>query len=132
MGGPDPAAVAVEGRAAAEELMTDACRIERTGPVQTSEDGQDTKPVTLLYEGKCRVKPAGTAAVMPSPTAPAQTWQYKLSIPYAAGAGIHANDRVTITASDDPTLVGVRLQVRNADRGTHITARRFWCTEVSR
>ncbi|WP_333770941.1 DUF6093 family protein [Streptomyces sp. IBSBF 2435] len=123
---------AAAGRAAAEQDMTDRCRIERTGPVATSADGTDTTPVTVLYDGICRVKPAGTAAVVPSATAAAETWQHKLSIPYAAGAGIRSNDRVVITASDDPTLAGLRLQVRNIDRGTHITARRIWCTEVSR
>lgn len=123
---------AAAGRAAAEQQMTDSCRIERTGPVATSEDGTDTTPTVVLYEGPCRLKPAGTAAVIPSATAPAETWQYKLSIPYAQGAGVRSDDRVTITASQDPTAVGLRLQVRNLDRGTHITARRMWCTEVSR
>lgn len=132
MGGADPAAVAAAGRAAAEAMMSDACRIERVGAVQTSTDGTDTRPVTVLYEGKCRIKPAATAAVMPSPTAPAETWQYKISIPYADGAAIRSNDRVTVTSSTDPTITGRALQVRNLDRGTHITARRFWCTEVSR
>ncbi len=123
---------AAAGRAAAEQQMTDACRIERTGPVVTSQDGTDTTPTTLVYEGPCRVKPAGTAAVIPSATAPSETWQYKLSIPYEQGANVRSNDRVTITGSQDPTLADLRLQVRNIDRGTHITARRIWCTEVSR
>lgn len=122
----------MQARALAVQQMTDACRIERTGPVVTAEDGTDSAPTTVLYEGICRVKPAGTAAVIPSVTAPAETWQYKISIPYSEGVGVRSNDRVTITASQDPTLVSLRLQVRNIDRGTHITARRIWCTEVSR
>ncbi|WP_329177811.1 DUF6093 family protein [Streptomyces sp. NBC_01477] len=123
---------AAAGRTAAEQDMTDQCRIERTGPVATSADGTDTTPVTVLYDGICRVKPAGTAAVIPSVTAAAETWQYKVSIPYSAGAGVRSGDRLTVTASQDPTLADLRLQVRNIDRGTHITARRIWCTEVSR
>ncbi|WNI16618.1 DUF6093 family protein [Actinacidiphila sp. ITFR-21] len=126
------AGAAASGRVAAEQQMTDRCVIARTGPVRTAEDGTDTRPAVQLYEGICRVKPASTAAVVPSTTAPAETWQYKLSIPYASGAGIASNDAVVITASQDPTLIGLHLQVRNIDRGTHITARRFWCTEVSR
>lgn len=126
--------IAAAGRAAAELLlMEDQCRIERTGPVQTSQDGTDTTPTAVLYEGVCRAKPAGTRATSASsPTAPAEMWQYKLSIPYTAGAGIRSDDSVVITASQDPTMVGLRLKVRNLDRGTHITARRIWCTEVSR
>lgn len=132
MSGIIPGPVAGAGRAAAESLMTDACRIERTGPVVTSQDGTDTTPTVLLYEGPCRIKPAGTAAIIPSATAPAETWQNKLSIPYAAAIDVRSFDRVTITASDDPTLPGRCFEVRNIDRGTHITARRIWCTEVSR
>lgn len=125
-------AVAGAGRAAAEALMTDTCRIERTGPVRTGEDGQDATPVIVLYEGRCRLKPAGTAAVSPSATAPAEIWQYKLSIPYNFAARIRAFDAVVMTTSQDPTLADLRLQVRNIDRGTHISARRMWCMEVSR
>lgn len=132
MSGIIPGPVAASGRSAAQNLMTDTCRIERTGPVVTSEDGTDTTPTVLLYEGPCRIKPAGTAAIIPSATAPAETWQNKLSIPYAADVDIRSFDRVTITASGDPTLLGRRFEVRNVDRGTHITARRIWCTEVSR
>jgi hypothetical protein len=125
---------AASGRAAAEREMTDTCRIERTGPVQTSQDGHDTTPILVLYEGPCRIKPAGTAAVIPSVTAPTETWQHKLSIPYGATGGIEvrAFDAVIITSSADASYAGLRLQVRNVDRGTHITARRLWCTEVSR
>lgn len=122
---------AASGRLAAEQQMTDRCVIERTGAVQTGADGTDTTPITEVYEGVCRVKPAGTAAVIPSGTAPAETWQYKVSIPYGEAA-VHSYDRVTVTDSEDPTLVGLRLQVRNIDRGTSVTARRMWCTEVSR
>lgn len=133
MAGIDPGSVAAAGQEAAEELMKDACRIERTGPVQTSQDGTDTKPSVPLYDGKCRVKPAGTrASAVNSGTSPTEVWQYKVSIPYAAGAGIRSGDLVVVTGSQDPTLADLHLRVRNIDRGTHISARRLWCTEVSR
>lgn len=124
---------AAAGRAAAEEMMTDVCRIERTGPVQTSEGGTDTTPSVPLYAGVCRVKPAGTrATAVSSATAPTEIWQYKVSIPHGVGADVRSGDLVVVTASQDATLAGLHLRVRNLDRGTHITARRLWCTEVSR
>ncbi|MFB7739573.1 DUF6093 family protein [Streptomyces sp. NPDC056112] len=119
------------GREAAEAQMTDQCVIEDLGVVQTSEDGQDVTAPVIVYDGKCRVKPATTAAINPSVNASAQTWQYKVSIPVGAEQ-LRAGLRVTITASQDPSIAGLRLMLRNFDRGTHITARRMWCTEVSR
>ncbi|MEV6124381.1 DUF6093 family protein [Streptomyces sp. NPDC052077] len=119
------------GRAMAEALMQDACLIEDLGVVTTTDDGQDLTSSAEVYRGKCRVKPASTAVVTPSVNAAAQTWQYKVSIPVGAEQ-LRAGLRVTITASRDPSLVGLRLMLRNFDRGTHITARRMWCTEVSR
>lgn len=125
------ASTSAAGRAAVEALMTDRCRIEDVGTVTTTDDGQDQAAVTVVYDGVCRVKPAGTAAETPSVNAAAETWQYKLSIPVGPEP-VRSGLRVTVTASLDPSLVGLRLQVRNLDRGTHITARRMWCTEVSR
>ncbi|MFJ2731400.1 DUF6093 family protein [Streptomyces sp. NPDC087317] len=119
------------GRAMAEALMKDACLIEDIGVVTTTDDGQDITDPVKVYEGKCRVKPASTAVVTPSVNAQSQTWQYKISIPLGPEP-LRAGLRVTITASRDPSMVGLRLMLRNFDRGTHITARRMWSTEVSR
>ncbi|MDT0477397.1 DUF6093 family protein [Streptomyces sp. DSM 41014] len=122
---------AAAGRAMAEALMRDTCLIEDLGVVTTTDDGQDLTVPVVLYDGKCRVKPASTAVTTPSVNAAAQTWQYKVSIPFG-DVQLRTGLRVTVTASQDPTLVGLRLTLRNFDRGTHITARRMWCTEVSR
>ncbi|MFJ6293197.1 DUF6093 family protein [Streptomyces griseoviridis] len=122
---------AAAGRALAETLMTDTCLIEDLGVVTTADDGQDATTPVAVYAGKCRVKPASTAVTTPSVNAAAQTWQYKVSIPFG-DVQLRTGLRVTVTASQDPTLVGLRLTLRNFDGGTHITARRMWCTEVSR
>ncbi|MFJ4738707.1 DUF6093 family protein [Streptomyces sp. NPDC088775] len=122
---------AAEGQALAEALMTDRCRIEDVPVVTTTEDGQDVTVPVVVYDGKCRVKPASTAVVTPSVNAASQTWQYKVSIPLGPER-LRSGLRVTITESSDPTLIGMPLQLRNLDRGSHITARRMWCTEVSR
>ncbi|MFF1499754.1 DUF6093 family protein [Streptomyces sp. NPDC058316] len=122
---------AAEGQALAESLMTDRCLIEEVPVVTTTEDGRDVAVPVVIYDGKCRVKPASTAVVTPSVNATSQTWQYKVSIPLGPEP-LRSGLRVTITESSDPTLVGMPLQLRNLDRGSHITARRMWCTEVSR
>ncbi|MEV7422868.1 DUF6093 family protein [Streptomyces sp. NPDC091212] len=122
---------AAAGQEMAESLMEDRCLIEDVPVVTTTDDGQDLAIPVAVYEGKCRVKPASTAVVTPSVNAASQTWQYKVSIPIGPEP-LRSGLRVTITASRDPTLVGLRLQLRNLDRGSHITARRMWCTEASR
>lgn len=111
--------------------MRDHCLIEDMGVVTTGEDGSDVGSPVVVYDGRCRVKPASTAVTTPSVNATAQTWQYKVSIPVGPEP-LRSGLRVTITASRDPSLVGMRLSLRNFDRGTDVTARRMWCTEVSR
>lgn len=130
----DPGLIAAAARDAALNLMTDTCRVERTGPVQTSEDGQDTTPSIVLYEGPCRLKPAATAIAVAraSATTPTETWHYKLSIPYSTSVVFRSADAVVITGSQDPSIADLRLRVSKVDRGTHISAHRLWCTEVSR
>ncbi|MEU5091718.1 DUF6093 family protein [Streptomyces sp. NPDC021356] len=125
------AASSARGQDAAVALMTDRCLIEDTGVVTTTDDGQDVTNPVVVYDGPCRVKPATTAAINPSVNAAAQTWQYKVSIPIGPET-LRAGMRLTVTASQDPSIAGLRLMLRNFDRGTHITARRMWCTEVSR
>ncbi|WP_327703635.1 DUF6093 family protein [Streptomyces decoyicus] len=126
------ASAAAAGQAAALALMEDMCRIERAGAVVTTEDGQDTTAPQVLYEGPCRIKPVSTATqTSSSPNAPADTWQYKVTIP-PGGAAFTSGDAVVFVVSRDAYLVGKRMRIRNVEGGTHVTARRFWCTEVAR
>ncbi|MEU7044937.1 DUF6093 family protein [Streptomyces varsoviensis] len=120
------------GRAAAEELMEDACRIERVGESTASAAGVDTAPATVIYEGRCRVRPTARAvSTDPTGQAPTETWQYTVSVPVSV-VGVRAYDVVEVAGSADPSLKGLRLRVRSVGRGTHITARRLGCVEVSR
>ncbi|MFB7630688.1 DUF6093 family protein [Streptomyces sp. NPDC056149] len=121
-----------QGRTAAQQLMTDWCRIERSTGIDTTDDGRDVEQATTVYEGRCRVRPAAQAATTDKTgTVIVETWAYTVSVPLPV-AGIRTGDAVQILASDDPGLVGRRLRVRSIDRGTQITARRLACEEVAR
>lgn len=127
------APLVARGRAAAESLMTDTCRIERFGEVITSDDGVDSAVPELIYEGKCRAKPLVSRSESGGPQGPAPVgeFQYTLSLPMTV-MGVQFADRVTVTASADPSMPGVALRVGEVERGSQITARRMRCVEVSR
>jgi hypothetical protein len=57
-------------------------------------------------------------------------FDYLVSVPFAV-TDVQEGHRVTVTASPDPALVGVTVEVQKVDRGEHITARRLSCNEVS-
>jgi hypothetical protein len=129
----DPRVITTAAQDAAKALMTDTCRIERVGEVITTDDGVDTPTITAVYEGVCRAKPLVSRSEGPGDTGPAPTgdFQYTLSLPITA-TGVEFGDRVTMTDSWDPSLPGVVMQIRSAERGSQISARRMRCVEVSR
>jgi hypothetical protein len=54
------------GRAAAESLMIDTCRITSGGPVVTDPDtGEVTRTRTTVYEGRCKVQSKDSAVSNP-------------------------------------------------------------------
>lgn len=121
---------AARGRAAAERIMTDTCRVYRVGTGDTFDEttGQITVGETTLYNGKCRIrqvpgyKTGGEEvgeSIVPR-TAPI------ISIPHGENE-ILAGDRVAILTSDDESLVGRPLLVQAVHAGTHATARRLIC-----
>jgi hypothetical protein len=57
-------------------------------------------------------------------------FDYLVSVPFSV-TGIAEGMSVTVTASPDPALVGVNLEIQKVDRGEHITARRLSCNEVT-
>lgn len=121
-------------RAAAEAGMSSTCTIK--GPSSGTTMDPDTGKVTAIpgtqrYSGKCRIRPAGRDAnEFSTPGDESFRFDYLVSVPFSA-AGIAEHDRLTITASPDPALVGVEVEVQKVDRGDHITARRLACQEVS-
>lgn len=127
------AAVAEQGRLLAELLMTSVCVIRERGTGRTFDPntGEDVAtPGAVVYDGKCRVRPAGREShELQSGGAEVFTFDYVVSVPFSV-SGVREGHRLTVTASPDPDLPGVELEVRKVDRGEHITARRLVCAEV--
>lgn len=118
-----------KGRAAAERIMVDTCRIYRLGGTALNTGtGAVTRAETTLYTGKCRVKAetgtsvgdvgAGESAV--SRVTPI------VSVPITV-TDLKAGDRVQITATDDGHLRNKTLLVRAVQTGSFITAHRLIC-----
>lgn len=121
----------IDGRAAHEALMVDACTITRPGtPVLDRVTSQLTPgAATTLYTGKCRLK----SQRMPKPAEAGEELQmlmrYELALPFSAtlpaGEELRVGDVVTMTASADARLVGQVLHVMAVDFGSTATAWRL-------
>lgn len=114
--------------------MSATCRINAKGDggnTTNPETGEVATPAgTLVYEGKCRVRPAGTQSQdVDTGGSELAQFDYVVSVPFAV-TGVLEGHRVTVTASPDPALVGTLVEVRKVDRGDHISARRLFCEEV--
>lgn len=119
------------GRRAAETLMIEMCTIRRPGdPVFDPETGEYDETSTVIYSGRCRVKPGGGYEVEPGGTEMI-LHRWTVSVPMTA-EGILPDDMVEITASElDGDLVGKELAVVEVPAGSQLTARRLVC-EVPR
>lgn len=125
--------VTLQGRAAAEAIMVDACTITRVVPGTTFNEttGAYTGGSTsTVYTGACRVKPRDNAdRVVQYGQEAVSFWPYIVSVPMSVTT-VDLEDVVTITASSlDATLVGLELRVREVLSGSHLTARRLSCEE---
>ncbi|WP_336647528.1 DUF6093 family protein [Microbacterium sp. MMO-10] len=114
----------------AEQEMRETCRITRPsgGKVWSEELLQYVKaPPDLVYEGRCKLRFSGARTRRSKAADQAFTEQGPtLSLPVLASLGVHKDDRVDITGSeDDPDLVGVVVFI-DADRAqTNATSRRI-------
>jgi sulfite reductase alpha subunit-like flavoprotein len=121
------------GRAKAEELMTDTCVINRiTGWTLDPNTGANTPTLAPQYSGKCRVKVAGASTAQDSSVGETSVPQIPtvVSVPTSV-ITLAEGDQVTISASNDPELVGKVLLIKAIQTSTHITARRLLCEELS-
>lgn len=80
---------------------------------------------TLVYAGKCHVRPGGGSSVDVI-GGEEFTYDFQVSLP-AAVTGVDGGNQLTVTASPDPDLVGRVLEVQRVDRGDYRTARRLQC-----
>ena len=116
-----------EGRAAAESRMTTTIHVERVLLVDADPmTGHDVETVETVHAAlKCRVK-AGTAALQPRdvsgvdiPERPDQ-----LHFPWNT-PGLNVGQRVTVTASQNPLLVGKVYRLVRPHLGDDTTAQRW-------
>lgn len=123
--------VTLRGQAAAENGMQDACDIKRrTG--ETTSGGVVTPTWSTLYTGqKCRVQ---TRLESSAPTdvgqASVMLQRREVHLPMAV-VGLRPDDRITITGSLDPELVGTVFVIRDVLAKTYATARRVTVIEVT-
>ena len=123
----------LRGRAAAEALMLDSCKVERPGdPVTDPESGNVTPSMSPVYEGKCKVQQTMSQGANPSAGSHAFTIQdSRVDFPVSAGP-LMVDDVVTITASElDPQLVGTVFRVAELFHKTYATAQRTRVDEVT-
>lgn len=124
------------GRAMAEAMMLDTCRITvpdaNAEPVWDPATGSYTQPSTTVYEGKCRLK--APALVNPFQSGGAvEAWQVEesvLSVPATAPA-VDAGATVTyLTAADNPNLPGRVFSVVGPHHESAATAQRILVREL--
>lgn len=124
------AAVLARAQAAALDGMRDTCTIRReTGEATDPFSGVITPTWAALYAGRCRVQ-QGLAQADQHDTGEDYQLQLRmvLQIP-ASVTGLKVGDEVTITASQDPDLVGRVFLVRDLMHKTDLSSRRVGITE---
>lgn len=125
----DIAAALPELRSQAESLMVDTCTIVGAPWVEETVDGVTSRTGTVKYAGKCWVRPRGVQAAGASAGGvDATATRLTVNVPYTV-ASVARDDEVTITAGDDPDLVGVTARVESVQRGTFSVQRRLLCSD---
>ena len=122
------------GRALAESLMLDTCKITRPGTATGIDPDtglpREPEPVTI-YDGPCKVQDTRTVVQVAQSGDHAYTLnQLYVHVPVSA-IGIKVGDTITITASPlDPAQVGRAFRVAGLFRKTMATAQRLPVEEV--
>lgn len=125
------------GRAAAERLMVDACRITRAGDVGALDPDTGRHAAageTLVYAGPCRVQVVDSLNDQtPEFGGREVTLQSAVvAIPITA-TGVDVGDVVKVTAAaHDPELVDTEYRVVATHHKTHATARRLQVEQQTR
>jgi len=120
------------GRAAAEALMVDQCRIRRRVGETTGPGGVVTPAYEVLYEGRCRVQQSGgQAAAVEAGEARLLLLRLEVQVPMSV-TGLQPADEVLMVASaHDPDLPGRQFRIRDLAHKTHATSRRLQVEEVT-
>lgn len=124
----------LQGRAAAEQLMVDACSITRVtgapGPIDPDTGQRTPAPTETVYTGKCRVQTYEAHEATPDSGEHVYTLQrYFIHLPVAATVDV--DDQITVTAAVmDPNLVGRSYRVVALLHKTYATANRVAVDEI--
>lgn len=119
------------GRAAAEALMLDECKIERAstekGPWNEETGTFDPIPPATIYTGMCKVQTRDVQVTTPDVAGrEAFIVEWTLHLPVEGSEAVRQGDTATITASAlDAALVGQVFTVQGIHVGTAKTARRL-------
>lgn len=120
----DVAGIAAGAQAVAESLMVDTVTIDRA-----SDDPTAPTRVTV-YSGKCRAKaPIRAVNDTPSPGGNLNDpHRFRVDIPISV-TGVKFHDHVAVTASLNPSLVGMDGFIVDPFSQTAASAQRLWCEE---
>jgi hypothetical protein len=125
----DPLPLLAAGRLAHQQLMVDACTITRLAAPTLNRTTSVLTPGagTSLYSGACRVKPQRVPRNEQAGERLEVVARYELALPFSAlpAGALQVGDRVTITASGDPRLIGQRMAVMAIDFSSTATAWRI-------
>lgn len=122
----------VEGRRDAESLMVDTCRVERPGKAVPDGRGGTTRPMTLLYEGKCKAqRPPQSFETTPEAGGHEFSVQSaQIHLPVGA-VDARVNDVITVTTSvHDPHLAGRTFRVSSPPAKSFASADRLGVVEI--
>jgi len=97
-------------------------------PVHDPETGSTSRPKTVVYTGEFRIQEDQvTASVADAAAQQITTHRYQLS--GAVEVAVEIADVGTVTAANDPTLIGRELRVTDIERGSLLFERTFICTD---
>jgi hypothetical protein len=124
----------LQGRAAAEAIMLDACTIARQtgqpGPVDPVTGIRPPAPTATVYAGKCRVQSFEAYESTPDSGDHVYTVQrYSVHLPVTVNVAV--DDQITMTsAQSDSNLVGRSYRVVALLHKTFATANRVAVSEI--
>lgn len=97
-------------------------------PVHDPETGSTGRPKAIVYTGEFRIQEDQvTASVTDAAAQQITTHRYQLS--GEVEVALEIGDVGTVTATNDPTLVGRELRVTDIERGSLLFERTFICTD---
>jgi hypothetical protein len=122
----------LDGRAAAESLMVDSCRVRRVTGTTTLPDGTTETAYEDVYAGKCRIQTNDPYESRPEAGEHSFTvLRDILQVPMSV-VGVRVDDVVdSVVSALDPDLAGRTWRVAGPSRKTHQTMRRFYIAEVA-